>query len=455
VYQAWTDPEHLKHWHAAPHGFTVSVEEMNLRRGGKFRICMHSAESGDHRLEGTYREVVPPERLVFTHRWLEADGKAGHETLVTMRFMDFGGKTKLTLRQTGFRSIKSRDGHRQGWASTLDRLAAYAMTARRRYASGIGTGHVGTEQRVEEPAGSDREIVIARVVQASRDMVWKALTDPQQLAIWWGPHGFATTVHEMDLRPGGIWQLTMHGPDGAEYPNRCVFLEIVPFERIKYQFDGGKHGEQRAQCESTWTLEQVGEHATRLTIRMVFESAAERDRVARDYGAVEGGKQTLERLETHLVAVESGMYRSIVITRIYDAPPKVVFRAWIDPAPLASWWGPKGFTNPVCETDPRVGGHWRIVMRGPDGTEYPCGGVYREIAEPHRLTFTNCPSSADGKVVLNGLTTVVFEDMGGRTKLTLMTCATAMVDYAAAFLKGMEAGWSQSLDRLAMRMAQR
>jgi uncharacterized protein YndB with AHSA1/START domain len=455
VYQAWTDPEHLKHWHAAPQGFTVSVEEMNLRCGGKFRICMHSAESGDHRLEGTYREVVPPERLVFTHCWLGVDGKAGHETLVTMLFRDFGGKTKLTLRQRGFRSIESRDGHRLGWAGTLDRLAAYATSVRQKDASGIERSNRGTGQTDKESAGSDREIVIARVVNASRDMVWQALTNPQQLAIWWGPHGFATTVHEMDLRPGGIWQLTMHGPDGAEYPNRCVFLEIVPFERLVYRLDGGRRGERRAQFESTWTLEQVGEHANRLTIRMVFESAAERDRVARDYGAVEGGKQTLERLGTHLVAVESGMYRSIVITRIYDAPPKVVFRAWIDPAPLASWWGPKGFTNPVCETDPRVGGHWRIVMRGPDGTEYPCGGVYREIAEPHRLTFTNCPSSADGKVVLNGLTTVVFEDMGGRTKLTLMTCATAMVDYAAAFLKGMEAGWSQSLDRLAMRMAQR
>lgn len=125
VYQAWTDPEHLKHWQGAPRGFTVTVEKRDFRPGGEFRICMHSPELGDHRLQGTYHEVIPSERLVFTHCWLDADGNAGHETLVTMVFKDCGGKTELTLRQTGFKSVESRDGHAKGWAGMLDRLAEY------------------------------------------------------------------------------------------------------------------------------------------------------------------------------------------------------------------------------------------------------------------------------------------------------------------------------------------
>jgi uncharacterized protein YndB with AHSA1/START domain len=125
VFQAWTDAEHLKRWQGAPRGFTVTVEEMDIRTGGQFRICMHSPESGDHRIVGTYREVTPPERLIFTHRWLDAAGKALPETLVTINFKDCGGKTELTLRQTGFVSVESRDGHALGWNSQLDQFTEY------------------------------------------------------------------------------------------------------------------------------------------------------------------------------------------------------------------------------------------------------------------------------------------------------------------------------------------
>ncbi len=139
----------------------------------------------------------------------------------------------------------------------------------------------------------------------------------------------------------------------------------------------------------------------------------------------------------------------VVITRIFDAPREVVFKAWTDPKQLAKWFGPKGFTNPVCEADARVGGAWRIVMRGPDGTEYPCGGVYREVVEPERLVFTNIATDKEGNPILDGLTTVIFAEHGGKTKLTLQTRATAVVDYATEHLKGMEAGWTQTLERLA------
>ena len=112
------------------------------------------------------------------------------------------------------------------------------------------------------------------------------------------------------------------------------------------------------------------------------------------------------------------------------------------------WWGPRVFTNPICESDARVGGAWRIVMRSPDGVEYPCGGVYLEIVEPERLVFTNIATDKEGNRLLDGLTTVTFAEHGSKPKLTLQTRAVALVAAAAAALEGMEAGWTQSLESL-------
>jgi uncharacterized protein YndB with AHSA1/START domain len=140
--------------------------------------------------------------------------------------------------------------------------------------------------------------------------------------------------------------------------------------------------------------------------------------------------------------------REITITRVFDAPRAVVFEAWIDPAQLREWWGPKGFTNPVCEIDPRVGGAIRIHMRAPDGNVHPMKGEVREIVPPERLVFTNIAVDAAGNPIINGLTTVTFAEEGSKTRLTLHTRGTAVVDYAAAYLQGMEMGWTMSIDKL-------
>jgi uncharacterized protein YndB with AHSA1/START domain len=140
--------------------------------------------------------------------------------------------------------------------------------------------------------------------------------------------------------------------------------------------------------------------------------------------------------------------REITITRVFDAPRELVFKAWTDAKHVAQWWGPKGFTSPVCEIDARVGGMLRMHMRAPDGTVYPMKGQIRELVAPERLVFTNIAVDAAGRHLLEGLTTVTFADEGGKTKLTLHTKAVAVVEDAAAYLQGMEAGWTQSIDKL-------
>src|SRR5437016_3052796 len=138
--------------------------------------------------------------------------------------------------------------------------------------------------------------------------------------------------------------------------------------------------------------------------------------------------------------------REITITRMFDAPRTAVFQAWTDAGQLAQWWGPKGFTNPVCEIDVRVGGAIRINMRNPDGNIYPMQGEFREIVPPERLVFTNIAVDAAGNPIIEGFTTVTFAEnggkKGGKTTMTLHTRGRAVVDYAVGYLNGMEAGWT-------------
>jgi uncharacterized protein YndB with AHSA1/START domain len=147
------------------------------------------------------------------------------------------------------------------------------------------------------------------------------------------------------------------------------------------------------------------------------------------------------------------MERTVVITRIFDAPRHLMFKMWTDPVHLAQWWGPSGFTNPVCEIDARPGGAIRIVMRAPDGVEHGMKGVFREVVEPEGLAFTNIAVDQAGNHMLEGFTTVTFVEQGSKTRLTVETSIAGLVPEAVQMLKGMEEGWSQSLVRLAALVA--
>jgi uncharacterized protein YndB with AHSA1/START domain len=145
--------------------------------------------------------------------------------------------------------------------------------------------------------------------------------------------------------------------------------------------------------------------------------------------------------------------RELVLTRVFDAPRELVFKAWTDPKQVAQWWGPHGFTNPVCDLDVRPGGAIRIHMRGPDGTVYPMTGVYNEVVEPERLVFTSAALDADGNPMFEVLTTVTFAEQGGKTKQIMRARVINTTAQAAPYIAGMEQGWTQSLERLAESLA--
>lgn len=123
VFDAWTKPKHLAQW-STPQGITLPFSEAEIRPGGKWRSCMRLADGTDLWLSGEYRRVVPDELIEFTHAW-EENGRRGHETVVTVRFSDYGNKTKLTFRQAFFDSVSSRNGHRGGWNECFDKLDVF------------------------------------------------------------------------------------------------------------------------------------------------------------------------------------------------------------------------------------------------------------------------------------------------------------------------------------------
>ena len=146
--------------------------------------------------------------------------------------------------------------------------------------------------------------------------------------------------------------------------------------------------------------------------------------------------------------------RELVITRTFDAPRELVWKTWTDPKHVAQWWGPKDFTNPVCELDVRPGGAILIHMRGPDGVVYPMKGEFNEIVPPERLVMTNgAVEDEAGNPQLVVVTTVTFAEHEGKTTLTVQAVVTKAAPEAEGALAGMEEGWNQSLDRLANYVA--
>ena len=144
---------------------------------------------------------------------------------------------------------------------------------------------------------TDREIVISRIIDASRELVFEAFSQVRHLSRWWGPEGFTTTTQSFEFRVGGEWVFAMHGPDGTDYPEWITWTEIAPPERIALL-----HGESRGDpnaFESVLTFEPDGA-ATRIVMRTVFSTKELRDEAVEKYHAIEGGQQTLSNLATYV-----------------------------------------------------------------------------------------------------------------------------------------------------------
>jgi uncharacterized protein YndB with AHSA1/START domain len=442
VWEAWSSHAQLARWWG-PMGFTTPRGSVELRRGGPFSLVMRGPNGTEYPMEGFVREVEAPARLVWSAL---VHDETRVETTVT--FEEEGGKTRLTVRQTVPRDPKMARGQKPGWSQSLERLATALVESNAAGASSSPT--------------ADREIATSRVFDAPRDLVWQAWTDPKHLAHWYGPNGFTVTSHEMDVRPGGVWRLTMHGPDGTDYPNLTRYVEVVRPERLVYEHGSAERDEDRFDVTVTFTDEGAGK--TRVSMRMVCATRERRDRFVNVFGALQGNRQTMDRLETHLALADGP---KLVLTRTFDAPRDLVWKAWTEAARLSGWWGPKGFSWAGGTMDLRPGGIFHYGLTTPDEKATMWGRfVYREVVEPSRLVFVVSFSDVNGGVTLHPmaadwplevLNVLTFEESGGKTTLTIeglpLHASEAERRAFEAGIGSMEKGFGGTMDQLVAFLA--
>lgn len=223
----------------------------------------------------------------------------------------------------------------------------------------------------------DMEIAITRKFRAPPERVFDAWTDPTKIAKWFGPDGFETITKKHDMRPGGEWVHVMRGPDGKEYPNHIVFVEVERAKRLVYD-----HVSPPA-FRTTVTFERDGEGTT-MRFRMKFEDANAFKVATETYGAREGARQTIARLAE---VVDGGF----TLERTFRAAPEKVWEMWTTPAGIMKWWAPSakemGYEFSVESMDVRPGGLFSFRMAG-NGHDLRNHGSYTLVEPVARLGWT-------------------------------------------------------------------
>jgi uncharacterized protein YndB with AHSA1/START domain len=144
---------------------------------------------------------------------------------------------------------------------------------------------------------ADRELRISRVLNAPIELVWEVWTDPEHLKHWWGPDGFTNTITKMEMRKGGEWNLVMHGPDGTDYKNETIIIDIIKHKRIVYDHISGP------RFLATIEFESLGAK-TRIDWHMLFETKEQFIRTVKAVKADEGSKQNVSRMEQYLLNMQ-------------------------------------------------------------------------------------------------------------------------------------------------------
>lgn len=302
------------------------------------------------------------------------------------------------------------------------------------------------------------EIRITRIYDAPVELVWDAWTDPEQVAEWWGPRGFTLTTHRKDLRPGGIWDYTMHGPDGVDYQNKTLYFEVEEYKKLVY--DHGGNDDRPPLFRVNVVFSSTGNKTTMdMTLTLPTPEAAEQ---TRKFIKQAGGNATWDRLAEYLEQETAGK-ECFVINRSFDAPLELMFEMWTTPDRCSQWLPPTGFEMEFLRSDIRPGGTTFYLMTNRAGLSMYGRAKYLEIERPGRIVYTQefCdesenlsrhpgapvwPATMRTTVELTAegqdhtRVTVTWEPIGSVTPAELK----AFVDARA----GMTQGWTGSFDKL-------
>lgn len=302
------------------------------------------------------------------------------------------------------------------------------------------------------------EIRIVRMYDAPVEAVWDAWTDIEQVKQWWGPRGFTLTSHSKDLRPGGIWHYTMHGPDGTDYPNKTLYHEVV--EHAKLVYDHGGNDERAPLFRVTALFEDVN-GKTRLDMTMTLPTPEAAEEI-RKFIKQASGYSTWDRLAEYLEKESTGK-ENFVINRSFDVPIDVMYEMWTDPQHFSKWLPPTGFEMEFLEADIRTGGSTFYVMTGANGMTMYGRAKYLKIEKPGTFVYTQEFCDAEGNLSRHPLaptwpavmlTTVTLTEEGPeQTRVTVNwePHGTTTSEELETFVKGrtgMTMGWTGSFDKL-------
>jgi uncharacterized protein YndB with AHSA1/START domain len=298
------------------------------------------------------------------------------------------------------------------------------------------------------------ELKITRLYDVPVKAVWSAWTDPQKAAQWWGPRGFSITTHSQDLKPGGYWSYTMHGPDGVDYPNKTIYHEVEMHSKLVYD-----HGETDNQAPlfrvTVLFSETKGKTKMDMTMTLPNPEAAEQTRKFLK------GDGTWDRLAEYLEKESSGKDK-FVINRTFEAPMDVIFEMWNNPRHFSQWMPPTGMTMEFIRSDIRPGGSTFYFMPTPGGKMYG-RAEYQKIEKPNLISYTQQFCDAHEKIIRHPmsptwpetmLTTVHLSEEGpNRTRVTLSwePVGSMTSEELETFIKqkgGMTQGWTGSFDKL-------
>jgi uncharacterized protein YndB with AHSA1/START domain len=312
-----------------------------------------------------------------------------------------------------------------------------------------------------------KDLIIIRLFDASRELVWKAWTESERVMRWWGPKGFTAPVSKIDLRVGGEYLNCMRSPEGKDYWSKGVFREIVVHERLVMT---DSFADENGNTVPASYYGMSKDYPLEMLITVIFEELdgnngktkitlrhsgmpSDTDSKGAGQGWNESFDKLAEYLETERLIIsgknvpkfEFPSDREVRITRIFDAPRELVFKASLDPDLLSQWWGPKRYTTTVEKMDVKPGGVWRFIQHDQAGNKYAFNGVYREIVPPEREVHTFEFEGMPGHVLLE---TSTFEEFEGKTKLTVSDLFQSVEDRDGMFNSGMKEGATESMERL-------
>ncbi len=412
----WANPEHLAEWWG-PRGFTTTTHAMEFKTDGFWRFTMHGPDGSDYPsvIKYTYTSA---DRIEY-----EQSGAEQIKFTARIDFREVDGGTEMSFRMTFptaeiRRKVVEEFGAEQGQIDTVARLGEY----------------------VADKDPDAIELVIVRQFDAPQEQVWRALTEPEQLKQWQAPIGMDLELRADELRVGGRWNYVMSS-GGFQVEADGEFLAVEPDHLLELTHPWKKDdGTYKPTTTISYKLHTHDGKTTLVFIQTGFWSEEAR------FAHLGGWTSCLDKLAGVIGA--SKAHQVVELSREFDAPLALVWKCWTEPQNMAEWFAPRPYTCPRCEIDFRPGGSIYLVMRSPDGDEHAMSSIIVDIELLSRLGWVNSVLDSTGSIAIQGASTVTFEDLGGRTRVSVLSYATAYSDQGVSMVGGMQRGWNMTIDQM-------